>query len=73
MKILDKVIKDDKHKFDFDTFKKCGNNPRQLWNLIHKKLGKNNVQSNNITNIYDQDNKKTAEIHWLAASSNLIC
>ena len=29
-KILDKFIKDAKHKFDYDTFKKCGNNPRQL-------------------------------------------
>ena len=39
-------------------FKKCGSNPRQLWNLINEKLGKNKVQSNNITNIYSQDNKK---------------
>ena len=45
-KILDKVIKDGKHKFEYDTFKKCGNNPRQLWNLINEKLGKNKVQSN---------------------------
>ena len=57
-KTLDKVIKDAKHKFDYDTFKKCGNNPRQLWNLINEKLGKNKVQSNNITHIYSQDNKK---------------
>ena len=32
-KILDKVIKDAKHKFDYDTFKKCGNNPRQLYGI----------------------------------------
>ena len=39
-------------------FKKCGNNPRQLWNLMNGKLGKNKVQSNNITYIYSQDNNK---------------
>ena len=59
-KILDKVIKDTKHKFEYDTFKKRCNNPRQLWNLINEKLGKNKVQSNNITHIYSQDNKETA-------------
>ena len=39
-KILDKVINDGKHKFEYDTFKKRCNNPRQLWNLINEKLGK---------------------------------
>ena len=27
-----KFIKNAKYKFDYDMFRKCGNNPRQLWN-----------------------------------------
>ena len=69
-KILNKVIKDAKYKFDYNTVKECGNNPKHLWNIINIKLGKNKVQSNRITNVYNQDNEKIEDQKEIANVMN---
>ena len=48
IKILDKIIKDAKMKYEKNLIQKNSNNPRQLWSIINdtlgaKKKGKKNI------------------------------
>ena len=61
-KILNKVIKDAKIKYEKNLIKMNSNNPRKLWNFISTKLGKNRKNLNSdINQLLDTNNKIITE------------
>ena len=50
-KLLDKVIKDAKIKYEKDQMESCSNNPKKLWKFINSSLSKkNSINSLNVNN-----------------------
>ena len=56
-KLLDKVIKDAKFKFERNKIEKSGKDPKKLWEIINNKLGKTNKANKTIDYIYVNKNK----------------
>ena len=44
-KLLDKVIKDPKFKFERNKIEKSSKDPKKLWEIINNKLGKQRQQT----------------------------
>ena len=56
-KILNKVIKEAKFKYEKDIVKRNSGNSKELWNIIKTKLGKNSAQDSAIKYIYENNQK----------------
>ena len=56
-KLLDKVIKDAKFKFERNKIEKSSKDPRKLWEIINNKLGKTKKANKTINYIYANKNK----------------
>lgn len=62
-KVLNKVIKDAKYKYDRTEVEKCCSNTRELWKLINEKLGKKKNRTTRITQLIDSNNQIGEKIH----------
>lgn len=51
VKILNKVIKDAKFKYESDKVVSCRDNPKKLWNFINSKLNKKKKEVNSINSL----------------------
>ena len=56
-KLLDKVIKDAKCKFDRNKIERSSKVPKKLWEIINNKLGKTKEANKTIDYIYMSKNK----------------
>ena len=56
-KLLDKVIKDGKFKFERNKIEKSSKDPKKLWEIINNKLGKTKKANKTIDYIYANKNK----------------
>lgn len=69
-KILDKVIKEAKLLYDRDMVKLNSNNPRKLWNVLNNMIGKNKKRDDEITYIFDHQNKKIYDSNTISTLMN---
>ena len=56
-KLLDKLIKDTKFKFERNNIEKSSKDPKELWKIINNKLGKIKKANKIIDYIYANKNK----------------
>ena len=73
-KILDKIIKDAKIKYESNLIEKNSNDPKYLWSVIKSKIGMNNNKDNKINEIYNDNNEIiTNQIEIANFMNNYYC
>lgn len=72
-KILARVIKDAKFKYERDKIKNHSNDPKKLWKIINDKIGKSKKNENTISYIYENGKKIEDKKNIAAAMNNYFC
>ena len=74
VKILNRVIKDAKVKYERDRINENSNDPKKIWNIIREKIGKNKKKSvNKIKYIYEKGIKIENKTEIANIMNNFYC
>lgn len=65
-KILNKIIKDAKYKYDQSTFNKCGKDSKSLWSFINKKINRCKKNKNKTIDSVLDDGKIVTDKNCIA-------